>query len=66
MHVTDATVIVEVLSPTTKNYDRGEKFYLLYDYYDFYAHRPVCSHAPGLSGTAQTPSLCMISVNAVL
>jgi Uma2 family endonuclease len=24
--VTDATLIVEVLSPTTKNYDRGEKF----------------------------------------
>jgi Uma2 family endonuclease len=24
--ITDATVIVEVLSPSTKNYDRGEKF----------------------------------------
>ena len=31
--ITDATVIVEVLSPSTKNYDRSEKF-------DFYRSLP--------------------------
>jgi Uma2 family endonuclease len=42
--LTDATVIVEVLSPSTKNYDRGEKFLFYRSLPSFSAYLLLAQH----------------------
>jgi len=39
--ITDATLIIEVLSPSTTNYDLGEKFVFYQSLPSFRIHRPV-------------------------